>query len=180
MFSFTIAIVAIALIVGLLIIGSHLSSGVFNQGSKVVEASRLINEGQQLFSARTFANVNGDLADGLTIAGLAPKYLAHVPANWTTDSLVPGALIDFVRDQDGNPTGVRRTPTFINPNVSKEICQEINVRAGVTARNTASSTDSDDDLVVAAEDLFQKNYGCVTVLTAERPYPYVRFKSFIN
>ncbi len=123
MFSLIITIISIALVAALALATIYYGGSSFNRGSAEAKASQLINEGQQINGAVAMAKADfasGSLtAEVATVAGLAPNYLAQVPASWDSATNVTAK------------TGVLTTKSAVaaNDDVSVDVCKEIEKKA---------------------------------------------------
>lgn len=116
MFSLIITIISIALVAALALATLYYGGSAFNRGSAGAEASRLINEGQQLNGAVAIAEA--DAAAGGT-------------AVTTWEGLVTGNYLSQL------PSGLGLTGTaaigVVTKTVSADVCTEVNKRAGHAA-----------------------------------------------
>jgi len=117
MFSLIITIISIALVAALALATLYYGGDAFNKGRAGADASKLINEGQQINGAVALAKADNAVRG--TIADLqAGQYLASVPSSF-----------------------LATTPTVTSAQtaatVSAEVCIEVNKRAtGLTAPAT--------------------------------------------
>lgn len=120
MFSLIITIISIALVAALALATLYYGGSAFNKGSAGAEASKLINEGQQVNGANAIYNAeSGSVTTPITtVTGLVTgTYLAQVPASFAGDAVLADGYVSKVI-ADG------------------KICTEVNKRAGVDAGAT--------------------------------------------
>lgn len=142
MFSLIITIISIALVAALALATLYYGGTAFNQGRAGAEASRLINEGQQINAAAT---LNAATAAGATdIASLVTQnLLSTAPAGVSVTGVAPGDRAEVTVGADA---------------FGDEVCAEVQRRAGAAALALA------DD---AAADAGTQMYGCYGVAGAQ-------------
>lgn len=101
MFSLIITIISIALVAALALATLYYGGTAFNKGSATAEASRLINEGQQVNGAVTM--YNADFQSGATavavtnLTGLVTAtYLSSVPSSFAAATLLAAGEVRAV------------------------------------------------------------------------------------
>ena len=127
MFSLIIAIISIALVSALALASIYYGGEAFNTGKIEAEASKIINQGQQLQGAIAFSNVNGETVTTLNdLVDLG--YISTLPTvdgHFWTDPVIGG-------DTEGYSTIGVTTET------TQALCDKINEKAGITAPTTGS------------------------------------------
>jgi type II secretory pathway pseudopilin PulG len=98
MFSLIITIISIALVAALALATLYYGGTAFNKGSATAEASRLINEGQQVNGAVTMHSA--DLNSGATTTAVTDltslvtaTYLSSVPSSFAATTLVSAGQV---------------------------------------------------------------------------------------
>lgn len=115
MFSLIITIISIALVAALALATLYYGGDAFQQGKAGADASRLINEGQQINAAVTLADATGltpaDLGD------LVPAVLSQLPASFASadSTLITAGMVTNTAD------------------ATADVCAEVQKRAGVSA-----------------------------------------------
>jgi len=112
MFSLIITIISIALVAALALATLYYGGDAFNQGRAGAEASRIINEGQQVAGGVSLAAATNVTV--ATLADLTPNVLAQLPVG-----------VDGTTDvADG---------FYVIAGVEDAVCDEVEERAGQTA-----------------------------------------------
>lgn len=135
MFSLIITIISIALVAALALATLYYGGDAFNRGSAAAQASRLINEGQQVNGAVAIykADLQADNATAVTdLAGLATAgYLSQVPGSFAGTILLTADAVTQ------------------NP-VDAEVCGEVQKRA--TGSDTVPATQPDTQIYGCYDD----------------------------
>ena len=139
MFSLIITIISIALVAALALATLYYGGNAFNKGSAEANASKIINEGQQINGAVQLARAdvaNGTLAAApSTVGDLVTAYLQQLPASFNDQGTVTLA------------TGLVKTAA-----VSADVCDAVNVKAGFAKGATvAAATDLDGKKVFGCD-----------------------------
>ena len=118
MFSLIITIISIALVAALALATLYYGGSAFNKGSAGAEASKLINEGQQINAAVTLAKADG--APSALFADLtAGNYLSQRPATFAGSELTgTGVATSTVKVKDAVCDEVQKRATGISTAVS--------------------------------------------------------------
>lgn len=127
MFSLIITIISIALVAALALATIYYGGSAFNKGSAAAVASQLINEGQQINGAVALARADvaqGTLAAAPTdVTGLVTAhYLAQVPSSFDSGTLLSSNV------------------ALTTATVSDDVCDAVNLKAGVATKGTAPAT----------------------------------------
>ena len=116
MFSLIITIISIALVAALALATLYYGGDAFNQGKAGADASRLINEGQQVNAAVTLAAATGVATTDLASL-VSGNVLSQLPASFATA---------------GTTTIASGIVTTTN-GVTAEVCTEVQKRAGIAS-----------------------------------------------
>lgn len=121
MFSLIITIISIALVAALALATLYYGGDAFNKGTAGAEASRLINEGQQVNGAVALAKADANPAT--TLAGLVTAgYLSQLPGSFSGAGAV---LVDGSQD--------------LTVASSALVCEEVQKRAGVSSGDSPAT-----------------------------------------
>lgn len=163
MFSLIITIISIALVAALALATLYYGGQAFNKGSAEAEATKAINEAQQVAGAIQL--FRADLASGMLVIPdqkdrenlgdvITAGYLKQLPASFEGKEFI---LIDPT-----STSGVYHGQIFTGTLSGSEVCDAINKKAGITAAMTADPNDVDGKLHTTSTEIDKMQFGCIS------------------